>query len=72
MVFFSEELHEDKNFKGRDRAALLAAKVFYHLNAFPDALHYALQAGELFDLSQKTEFVETLISAFLFFCASFC
>jgi hypothetical protein len=36
-------------------------QVFYHLSSFPDARDFALRAEELFDISQKNEYVETMI-----------
>uniref|UniRef100_A0A7S4DW45 26S proteasome regulatory subunit RPN2 C-terminal domain-containing protein n=1 Tax=Lotharella globosa TaxID=91324 RepID=A0A7S4DW45_9EUKA len=43
-------------------AALVASKVFYHLEALDDSLRYALCAGEAFNVSGKTEYVETLLA----------
>jgi 26S proteasome regulatory subunit N2 len=57
-----EVLYEDKNFTHRKLAALVASKVFYHLSSFPDARDFALRAEELFDISQKNEYVETMIA----------
>ena len=36
-------------------------QVYFHLNEFDEALTFALGAGKLFDLSAKTEYVETMI-----------
>ncbi|KAL1925244.1 uncharacterized protein VTP21DRAFT_127 [Calcarisporiella thermophila] len=57
-----EVLYEDKHFSHRELAALVASKVYYHLEAFDESLSFALGAGKLFDLSLKTEYVETIIS----------
>ncbi|KAF7255063.1 hypothetical protein EG68_08039 [Paragonimus skrjabini miyazakii] len=57
-----EILHEDVNFGHNKLAAILASKVYYHLAEYEDALHFALCAEELFDLSSQSEFVETIIS----------
>ncbi|CAJ1361221.1 unnamed protein product, partial [Effrenium voratum] len=43
-------------------AALVASKVFYHLEEYDDALRLALGAGHLFDLSQRTEYVEKIVA----------
>ncbi|KAK7867962.1 hypothetical protein R5R35_004963 [Gryllus longicercus] len=57
-----EILHEDKTFKEQKLAALVASKVYYHLGSFDDSLKYALRAGNLFDVSDSTEYVETIIT----------
>jgi len=57
-----EELYEDEDFGQRKLAAVVASKVFYHLEELDDALKYALGAGSLFDIEQSSEYVETLIS----------
>ncbi len=46
----------------RELAAIIAAKVFFHLEEYEDALRLGLGAGTYFDVNSKTEFVETLIS----------
>ena len=35
--------------------------MYFHLGEYNEALSFALGAGKLFDLSAKTEFVETVI-----------
>lgn len=35
--------------------------MFYHLGDLDDALTYALGAGSLFDVSHKSEFVQTIL-----------
>ncbi|CAJ1444327.1 unnamed protein product, partial [Effrenium voratum] len=57
-----ETLYEDPSFSGREMAALVASKVFYHLEEYDDALRLALGAGHLFDLSQRTEYVEKIVA----------
>eukprot|EP00889_Picochlorum_renovo_P006592 jgi/Picre1/33622/NNA_001102.t1 len=44
-----EALFEDEEFSHRELAALVASKVFYHLDDLDDALMYALGAGSLVD-----------------------
>lgn len=63
VIFFScsESLYEDENFKHRELAALVSSKVYYHLGSLDNALTYALGAGRLFDVNDKTEYVETII-----------
>ncbi|KAK9238470.1 armadillo-type protein [Lipomyces kononenkoae] len=57
-----EELYEDDKFPQSKLAALVASKVYYNLAEFDQSMHFALAAGELFDLSVKTEYVETIVS----------
>eukprot|EP00933_Yihiella_yeosuensis_P014940 TRINITY_DN13181_c3_g1_i2.p1 TRINITY_DN13181_c3_g1~~TRINITY_DN13181_c3_g1_i2.p1 ORF type:complete len:1045 (+),score=290.64 TRINITY_DN13181_c3_g1_i2:25-3135(+) len=57
-----ETLYEDASFPGRERAALVASKVYYHLEEYEDSLRLALGAGQLFDLSHRTEYVEKIVA----------
>jgi 26S proteasome regulatory subunit N2 len=57
----SEVLYEDEGFAQRQLAALVLAKVYYHLGAYDNALAFALGAGTLFDVHGRTEFVETVV-----------
>lgn len=57
-----EVLYEDPAFKARELAALVASKVYYHLNEYHDSMTFALGAGSLFDVGEKSEYVETLIT----------
>ncbi|CAI5480642.1 unnamed protein product [Closterium sp. Yama58-4] len=57
-----ESLYEDETFDHRELAALLASKVFYYLGELTDSLTYALGAGPLFDVSEDSEYVQTLIA----------
>lgn len=57
-----EELYEDEEFPSRDLAAVVASKVFYHLEELDDSLKYALGAGSLFDVEEDSEYVQTLIA----------
>ena len=36
-------------------------KVYYHLDQLDQAMYFALKAGELFDVSKHSEFVDTLV-----------
>lgn len=40
----------------------MASKVFYHLGEYEDALTFALGADDLFDVSEESQYVNTLIS----------
>lgn len=55
-----QELSEDETFKERNLAAIVAAKVNFHLGSLDEALQYALSAGDLFDVDAETEFANTL------------
>jgi len=57
-----EELSEDKTFPDHELASLVCSKVYYHLGAFDVALRFALGAGKLFDVNQRSEYVETIIA----------
>lgn len=57
-----EVLYEDPQFMSNELAALVAAKVYYHLGAFEESLTFALGAGTLFNVNDTSEFVETIIS----------
>src|SRR5438874_973031 len=48
-----EMLYEDNAFQDSKLAALVASKVYYHLGSFEDSLHYALGAGNLFDVNSS-------------------
>jgi 26S proteasome regulatory subunit N2 len=58
----SEELYEDESFPERQLAALVAAKVYFHLQAYNESMTFALAAGDLFKLDAPGEFEETIIS----------
>lgn len=57
-----EVLYEDEHFEHRNLAALVVSKVFYYLGELNDALSYALGAGSLFDVSQNSEYVQTMVA----------
>lgn len=57
-----ETLYDDEKFPSRQLAAVVASKVFFHLQELDDALKYALGAGELFNVADASNYVETLIS----------
>jgi 26S proteasome regulatory subunit N2 len=58
----SEALYEDDTFPERRLAALVLAKVYYHLQEYNESMTFALGAGDLFKLDQGGEFEETIIS----------
>ncbi|XP_043704491.1 26S proteasome non-ATPase regulatory subunit 1 homolog A-like [Telopea speciosissima] len=57
-----ESLYEDEGFTQRPLAALLVSKVFYYLGELNDSLSYALGAGPLFDVSEDSDYVHTLLA----------
>jgi 26S proteasome regulatory subunit N2 len=58
----SEALYEDDTFPERQLAALVLAKVYYHLQEYNESMTFALGAGNLFRLDHPGEFEETIIS----------
>ena len=59
-----ECLSEDPDFIDRRLAALVASKVHYHLESYDEALSFALGAEELFDVTERSEYVETIIGEY--------
>lgn len=57
-----EALYEDDAFPERQLAALVLAKVYYHLQAYNESMTFALAAGDLFKIDAPGEFEETIIS----------
>lgn len=57
-----EELSEDSSFPAADLAAAIASKCFYHLQSYSDSLKLALSAGDYVDISQKSEYIDTLLA----------
>ncbi|KAM1014442.1 hypothetical protein ACFX2C_044426 [Malus domestica] len=59
-----ESLYEDEELDQHQRqlAALLVSKVFYYLGELNDSLSYALGAGSLFDVSEDSDYVHTLLA----------
>ncbi|KAG9228503.1 putative 26S proteasome regulatory subunit rpn2 [Amylocarpus encephaloides] len=57
-----EALYEDETFPQRQLAALVLAKVYYHLQEYNESMTFALEAGDLFKLDKQGEFEETIIS----------
>ncbi|KAI9833890.1 MAG: hypothetical protein M1819_003399 [Sarea resinae] len=57
-----EALYEDESFPERELAALVAAKVYYHLQEYNESMVFALGAGKLFNLDNGGEFEDTIVS----------
>ncbi|XP_061364757.1 26S proteasome non-ATPase regulatory subunit 1 homolog A-like [Gastrolobium bilobum] len=68
-----ESLYEDEEFDHHQRklAALLVSKVFYYLGELNDSLSYALGAGPLFDVSDDSDYVHTILAKAIDEYASF-
>ncbi|CBF85394.1 hypothetical protein AN1700.2 [Aspergillus nidulans FGSC A4] len=62
IQFLREALYEDEDFPERELAALVAAKVYYHLQEYHESMVFALGAGKLFNLDNGGEFEETIIA----------
>lgn len=56
-----EALYEDESFPERELAALVAAKIYYHLQEYNESMVFALGAGKLFDIEHAGEFEETIV-----------
>ena len=63
----SESLYEDESFPERELAALVAAKVYYHLGEYNESMTFALGAGKLFSLDKGGEFEDTITGMPRFF-----
>ena len=56
-----EGLFEDKSFPNGELAALVASKVFFHLEEYSEASRLALAAGAQFKLSEKNDYTHTIV-----------
>eukprot|EP01088_Endostelium_zonatum_P015606 TRINITY_DN3915_c0_g2_i1.p1 TRINITY_DN3915_c0_g2~~TRINITY_DN3915_c0_g2_i1.p1 ORF type:complete len:1045 (-),score=328.52 TRINITY_DN3915_c0_g2_i1:23-3157(-) len=56
-----EVLNENTSFPARQLAALVASKVYYNIGAYESAMHYALEAGNLFDINDTSQYTRTLV-----------
>jgi 26S proteasome regulatory subunit N2 len=56
-----ERLYEDPGFLDRRLAALVASKVHFYLSSYDLALTYALGAEDLFDITEKSAYVQKII-----------
>ncbi|KAK4999561.1 proteasome regulatory particle base subunit [Elasticomyces elasticus] len=57
-----EALYEDEKFPEPELAALVASKIYYHLQDYNESMTFALGAGKLFNLDRPGEYEETIIS----------
>ncbi len=49
----------------RHLAASVASKCYYHLEDYSQALRLALAAGPYFDVTARTQYVETIVGEYL-------
>ena len=56
-----DEISEDINHPDHELAAGLASKCFFHLEEYDDALSSALKSGPYFDITQKNQYIDTLL-----------
>ncbi|RKP35290.1 armadillo-type protein [Dimargaris cristalligena] len=57
-----EILYEEEDFPYRKLAALLLAKIYYNLGEYDEALGFALGADDLFDQTEGSLFVKTIVN----------
>ncbi|KAF2752719.1 26S proteasome regulatory complex, non-ATPase subcomplex, Rpn2/Psmd1 subunit [Pseudovirgaria hyperparasitica] len=57
-----EALYEDESFPERELAALVAAKVYYHLQEYNESMVFALGSGKLFNFNYPGEFEERILA----------
>ena len=58
----SEILYEDEAFPERSLAALVVAKVYFHLGEYDDSMAFALNAGGAFDVNGSSQFVAAIVA----------
>jgi len=56
-----ETLYEDTNFPDRKLASLVASKVHFYLSSYDLAMTYALGAEDLFDITEKSSYVQKIV-----------
>jgi 26S proteasome regulatory subunit N2 len=57
-----EELLDDNDFPKRELASYVASKIYYHLEVYEDALNYALKSGHYFNLDERSQYVQCLVT----------
>ena len=57
-----QDLALNSDYQCHDLAAYLASQIHYHLENYKEALMLALESGHYFDISLKSDFVQTLVS----------
>ncbi|KAH7649667.1 PSMD1 protein [Cryptosporidium bovis] len=56
-----ESCFEDEMFPGRELAALLASKVYFHMEDYDEALKYLLYSYKLFDPMENSSYSESMV-----------
>ncbi|QLG73244.1 hypothetical protein HG535_0E03280 [Zygotorulaspora mrakii] len=57
-----EALYDDGTSPDRLMAALIASKIYYNLAEYESAVKFALLAEDRFDIDEKSQYVETIVS----------
>lgn len=58
----SEKLYHDPKFPNKQLAAILLSRIYYNLNDYKEALNYALDSGNYFNIEENGDFVEVLVN----------
>lgn len=61
----SEALADNSSFEQAPAAALLLSRLNFHLGDHDRSVVYALRAGDAFNIEERSQFVETILSAIL-------
>lgn len=56
-----ESCFEDEMFPSREQAALLASKIYFHMEDYDEALKYLLSSYRLFDPLENSSFAESMV-----------
>ncbi|PHJ24016.1 26s proteasome subunit [Cystoisospora suis] len=56
-----EALYEDESFSGRQLAAFIASRVYFHLEEYGEAMKFALVSGKWFDVTEKSLYVQRVL-----------
>ncbi|KAF7455748.1 RPN2/26s proteasome regulatory subunit [Cryptosporidium felis] len=56
-----ENCFEDEMFPNREQAALLASKIYFHLEDYDESLRYLLSSYRLFDPMESSSFAESMV-----------
>jgi 26S proteasome regulatory subunit N2 len=59
---YRESLYRDTKFKNKQLAAILLSKLYFNLNDYKEALNYALESGNYFNVDDNSDFTEVLVN----------
>lgn len=65
LILFSESLAASPNFASATSAILLLAKLYFHLGDYDRSVMFALKAGTLFNIEERSQFAETILAAII-------